>query len=120
MEKFSVTRTDEGDVTVLNLQGFLDAHTAQKFEQALKALMNEHRYAIVVDMSQLDYISSAGMGIFMGFIEEVRENRGDIKFCCVNPRVFKVFDLLGFPNIFEFYASRSEALGQFQKTRDNL
>ncbi len=119
MEKFSVTRTDKGAVTLLSLNGFLDAHTAPAFENALKTLMNEKRYAIVVDMSELEYISSAGMGIFMGFIEEVRENQGDIKFCCVNPRVYKVFDLLGFPNIFEFYATREEAIGQFKNIRDH-
>ena len=51
----------------------------------------------------------------MGFIEEIRENDGDIKLCCMSPKVFKVFDLLGFPALYEIYDKDEEAIQKFNK-----
>lgn len=113
MANFEVARKDTRDVTVLQLTGFLDAHTAPEFENALKKLLDESRFKIVVGLEELQYISSAGLGVFMGFIEEVRQNQGDIKISQVSPRVYKVFDLLGFPSLYEFYDSSDEAIHQF-------
>ncbi len=113
MKDFQVNRVDKGEVSILYLAGFLDAHTVPQFEKALEALIKEKRYKIVVNFKDLDYISSAGLGVFMGFIEEVRSNKGDIKLCNLSPRVFKVFDLLGFPALFEIYEDEEQAIGKF-------
>ncbi len=115
MANFEVARKDNGPVTVLALTGYLDAHTAPDFETALDKLMQENRHRIIVSMKNLQYISSAGLGVFMGFIEEVRKNAGDIKLTEVSPRIYKVFDLLGFPSLYEFYDSTDEAIGKFRK-----
>jgi anti-sigma B factor antagonist len=114
MANFDIERKDNGDVTVLQANGYLDAHTAPEFENALSTLLQEKRYKIVVSLESLQYISSAGLGVFMGFIEEVRQHKGDIKITQVSPRVFKVFDLLGFPSLYEFYESTDEAVEKFK------
>jgi anti-sigma B factor antagonist len=114
MANFDIERKDNGDVTVLQAKGYLDAHTAPEFENALSTLLQENRYKIVVSLEDLQYISSAGLGVFMGFIEEVRQHKGDIKITQVSPRVFKVFDLLGFPSLYEFYESTDEAVEKFK------
>ncbi len=115
MNGFKVTRVDKDDVTILYLAGFLDAHTVPDFEKALQEAINEKRYKIIVNFKDLDYISSAGLGVFMGFIEEVRANNGDIKLTDMSPRVFKVFDLLGFPALFEIYEREEQAMEKFLK-----
>jgi len=119
MEKFEVLRTDNKDVSVLNIKGYLDAHTAPDFEKSLKTLLTEQRYKIVVDLNGLQYISSAGLGVFMGFVEEIRQNAGDIKICSASQKVFKVFDLLGFPSLYEFFDNPDEAARKFKKHRDS-
>jgi anti-sigma B factor antagonist len=106
MENFEVVREDKSEISILRIKGFLDAHTAPKFEQSIQ---------IIVSMTELNYISSAGLGVFMGFIEEIRENGGDIKLCCMSPKVFKVFDLLGFPALYEIYDKDDEAIQKFNK-----
>ncbi|HNM14622.1 MAG TPA: STAS domain-containing protein [bacterium] len=113
MNGFEVTRKDEQDITVLYLKGYLDAHTYPHFEGELQKLMEEKRYRIVVDFQELSYISSAGLGVFMGFIETVRENQGDIKLCTMSTKVYKVFDLLGFPTIYQILKDPSEARDHF-------
>ncbi len=116
MSVFQVKREDKGDVTVLYLSGFLDAHTVPQFESALQQVLDEKRYKIVVNFQKLEYISSAGLGVFMGFIEEVRSNGGDIKLSNMSQRVYKVFDLLGFPALFEIFETEEEAIHKFKST----
>lgn len=113
MSGFEVSRSDHHTVSVLFLKGYLDAHTYPTFESALQTLIDESRFKIVVNFSELSYISSAGLGVFMGFIETVRNNAGDIKLCAMSPKVFKVFDLLGFPTIYEIHETEEAAVRKF-------
>ena len=113
MENFEVAREDRSDVSILRLKGFLDAHTAPKFEQAIQQLLTERRYKIIVSMSDLSYISSAGLGVFMGFIEEIRDNNGDIKLSNLPDKVYKVFDLLGFPALYQIFNEENEAASRY-------
>lgn len=113
MNEFLVDRQDKDEVSCLYIKGYLDAHTAPKFEESLQILVDEKRYKIVVNFHDLNYISSAGLGVFMEFIEEVRNGDGDIKLANMNTKVFKVFDLLGFPNLYEIFDTEEEAVKKF-------
>jgi anti-sigma B factor antagonist len=113
---FSITRSSEGDLTVLTLDGFLDAHTAPQFEKAIQSELDAGRVQLIVDCSKLTYISSAGLGVFMGFIEEIRERNGDIKICGLTPKVAQVFDILGFPALYDIVADVPAAVRQFAET----
>jgi anti-sigma B factor antagonist len=118
VSSFSVTfRTEPaasgGPVCILDLKGELDAHTASELEAAFQKCLTEGHTRIVVHGAQLQYISSAGLGVFMAYIEDVRERDGDIKIAALTPRVFNVFDLLGFPVLFDITASEEEALAKF-------
>ncbi len=115
MENFEVTREDQGTISILRLKGFLDAHTAPQFEQAIQELVSENRFNLIVSMAELNYISSAGLGVFMGFIEHIRENNGDIKLAKMSPKVFKVFDLLGFPALYQICDEEEEAKAKFSR-----
>lgn len=113
MSEFSVTQYERDDISILEPAGYLDLHTVPIFEKALHTLMDANRYKIIVDMNKLQYISSAGLGVFMGFIEDFREHNGDIKLCALPPRVYKVFDLLGFPSLFNIFDTLEETLTAF-------
>jgi len=113
MNGFQVSRKDVGDVSVLNLKGFLDAHTAPVFEEKIQELIDERRYNLVVNFEELNYISSAGLGVFMGFIEDIRENDGDIKLANMTKKVYRVFELLGFPSLYEIYDEEEDAIKKF-------
>lgn len=115
MSDFAVTRKDIDEISVLNLDGYLDAHTAPNFEDSLKQLVDESRYNIIVNCEKLAYISSAGLGVFMGFIEDIRSNKGDIKMSNMTEKVFKIFDLLGFPSLYDIVDDESDAVQQFRK-----
>ena len=115
MENFKVVRQDGAELTTLKIIGFLDAHTAPALEEAIQKLIDDQKVNILVDFKDLSYISSAGLGVFMGFIEEVRSKNGDIKMCSMSPKIYRVFDLLGFPTIYQIFEKQEEALATFPK-----
>jgi anti-sigma B factor antagonist len=113
MSEFNIGRRESGTVSVLELKGYLDAHTAPKLEEAFQSLLQSRRFHIVVNCRELSYISSAGLGVFMAFIEDVRKHEGDIKLSNLSPKVYNVFDLLGFPLLYEILPEETEAVGRF-------
>jgi anti-anti-sigma factor len=110
---FSITRSTEHDFSILSLEGFLDAHTAPEFEKAIQAEIDAQRFRIIVSCDKLTYISSAGLGVFMGFIEEIREHKGDIKICGLIPKVRSVFEVLGFQAVFDILDDVPAAIRRF-------
>jgi len=113
MSEFKIARREQDTVSVLELKGYLDAHTAPKLEEAFQTLLDTARYNIVVNCRDLSYISSAGLGVFMAYIEDVRKHSGDIKLTNMSPKVYNVFDLLGFPLLYEIMKEEREAVARF-------
>jgi anti-sigma B factor antagonist len=113
MAEFSTSIKERGEVSIINLKGFLDAHTAPTLENNFTQLINDNKYKIVVNFEDLAYISSAGLGVFMAYIESIRDNKGDIKLTNMSDKVFNIFDLLGFPLLYEIYKNEEEAIKKF-------
>lgn len=113
MEGFEVTNRETGGVSILQIKGYLDAHTAPELENAFQLLVDEKKYNIIVNFEELSYISSAGLGVFMGFIEDIRKNDGDIKLTNMKPKIFRVFDLLGFPTLYDILDEEEQAIKKF-------
>lgn len=113
MSQFTIAIRDNPPTQVVDLNGYLDAHTAPQLEQTLQRLVSDQNYNIIVNFRDLTYISSAGLGVFMAFIEDVRGNQGDIKLAGMSPKVYNVFDLLGFPMLYEIYDDEHQARQRF-------
>ena len=113
MAEFSTSIKEKGDISIINLKGYLDAHTAPTLENNFTQLIGENKFKIVVNFEELAYISSAGLGVFMAYIENIRDNKGDIKLTNMTDKVFNIFDLLGFPLLYEIYKNEDEAIRKF-------
>ncbi len=114
MDKLLINEEKVEDVVVLKLQGLVDSGTSQQMEGRLNDLISDGNVKIVVDLDLVDYISSAGWGIFVGEIKGVRESDGDIKLASMRPDVREVFDLLEFNTLLTPYDSRGDALAAFE------
>jgi anti-sigma B factor antagonist len=113
VSSFSVRFHHRDAACVLALTGELDAHTAPEFEAALQACLDRGDARLVADGAGLDYVSSAGLGVFMAFLEPARSAGGDLKIAALPERVFEVFDLLGFPEVFDFAPTVDDAVAAF-------
>lgn len=118
MAEFSTTLKDLGGINTIYLKGFLDAHTAPVLENVFANLIDKKQYSIVVNFNELAYISSAGLGVFMAFIERIRDNNGDIKLAAMTDKVYNIFDLLGFPLLYEIYRTEDEAVSKFKENKN--
>lgn len=114
MADFNVSVRNNESISIIDLIGFLDAHTAPILENSFTELIDKDKFKIIVNFKSLEYISSAGLGVFMAFIEKIRENEGDIKLCAMSEKVFNIFDLLGFPMLYEIFNSEEEAVNKFK------
>lgn len=101
----------------MELRGYLDAHTTPTLEESFQKMLNEQKYRLIVNCKELTYISSAGLGVFMAFIEDVRSNDGDIKLSDMTPKVFNIFDLLGFPMLYDIVKEEEEAVNKFSEKK---
>src|SRR6266481_4820468 len=113
MTTFKIDVREANNINVLDLKGYLDAHTAPELESAFQKLLDGKKYSIVVNCKDLTYISSAGLGVFMAYIEDVRKHNGDIKLSNMSSKVYNIFDLLGFPLLYDISKDESEAISKF-------
>lgn len=116
MTNFKINFRESSNVQIIDLKGYLDAHTAPDFENAIQKIINNKQYNIIVNCKNLSYISSAGLGVFMAYIEEVRKNKGDIKITNTSSKIYNVFDILGFPLLYEITNTEEDALKKFTKS----
>ena len=109
----SRTAVSNPEVTVLEASGSLDLNTVEEFETALNGFLRKGQYRIIIDLAKLDYISSAGIGVLVGNIKDVRKNHGDIKFSNVNPNVYRIFEMMDLFKIFRSHPNEKEATMAF-------
>ena len=76
--------------------------------------MKQGRFFLIVDLGNVDYISSAGWGIFISEIKSIRENSGDLKLVRMVPDVYEIFELLEFHHILDVYDTVDEAINKFE------
>ncbi len=110
-----IVKENKGSITVIKVIGDINAHTVNDFEKALEQCVENGEYSILIDCERLDYISSAGLGALMGVIESVKNNGGDIKLCNTSSSVYRVFDILGFTELFQIFDSLEEGLKAFKE-----
>ena len=116
MEKLTISEqkmSGPNPVTLLTLKGTIETTNASTLEEVIRRILDDKRYRIVVDLSEVSYISSAGWGIFISEIKRVRRKCGDIKLASMRAGVREVFDLLEFKNILNSYAGKGEAVRDF-------
>ncbi len=108
--------TNNPDIAVIKLHGFLDSNTSSDFEHAIRKLVYDKIFKIIINLNGIDYISSAGWGIFVSEIKSIRENAGDLKLVGMIPDVFEIFKLLEFDEIFQIFDSESDAIKKFKES----
>jgi anti-sigma B factor antagonist len=99
---------------VVKVSGRLDSFTSPKLHEELRKLNEENRFKIVMDFSNLDFISSAGLRVLISTLKNCkRYNRGDLVISGLSQNIHAVFDLAGFLTIFKIYPDVLSGVGSF-------
>jgi anti-anti-sigma factor len=100
---------DQG-VTVVALSGQLDSRAAPDFEKALLKLIAEKKHEILLDLTALEYVASAGLRVFVMVGKRLQAEGGRLALCALNEGVMKVFEISGFVPLFPILPNRREAI----------
>ncbi len=112
--------TSDNSMIILNLKGFLDTYNSADFQREVNKLIESGYIKILFNCSELNYVSSTGIGAFTSFLKTVKMKKGDLVLSFLQPKVFEVFQLLGFSKFFNITNSLDEAKQIFsgQKTEE--
>jgi len=113
MAVLQYSSTKKGDITVIQIGGSLDAETAPKFAEKLQGEISKGSKKLLCDIHQLNYIASAGLGVFISMNALIRKKGGELRLSSMNAKTRKIFTLLGFINLFVVYGTMKEALEKF-------
>jgi len=101
------------DILILHLSGSIDAHTYEELEERLELIFEEDNYKIVIDMDEVAYISSAGIGVLVGGQSRAKAASGELVLLKLHDVVESVFHALGVLSLFPIAKDRTSALEFF-------
>ncbi len=107
----------QNDIIYLKVSGYIDTSTSIELVNKLKVILDKNFVQFVIDLGGVNYVSSAGWGVFVGEIKNIREQGGDIKLVNMNPDVYDVFQMLEFDKILRTCDSIEEAINEFDLLR---
>jgi anti-anti-sigma factor len=110
-------RQEQGGVTTILLSGVLDNFSYMQLERVFEPLINQEVYKFIVDLSQIERISSAGVGVFLSKLRVIREKHGNIILINPTPEVMKMFAKLGITQYFTIAKDRQAALDVFNAAK---
>ena len=99
----------EGEILMMNIVGDVDASSSIELDTALQAAIDSKEGRILVNCTNLNYISSAGLGVFMSYIQDIKANDIKMVICGLNEKVYNVFEILGLHQLLTIKTTIEEA-----------
>ena len=105
-----IEEKDAGSVKILALTGRLDAYSSGEVEKSITGLIDEGCVRIVVNLEDVEYISSSGLRVMLAALKRLRKLNGELSLACLRPYVKEVFDIAGFTQLFAIYDREVDAV----------
>lgn len=99
---------------VIILSGYIDTYNSTFFQKRITTLIDAGYVQMIFNCAHLDYVSSTGIGSFTTFLKIVKAKGGDVVLLSLQPKVYEVFQLLGFANFFKIHDSLETSIGFFK------
>lgn len=101
---------EKNEIRILSVKGSIDADTASEFDQSLEKNISGGRDRLILDLSRLEYISSAGLRVIMKAAKKMEITGGEMAITGLRGVVQEVFKVSGFYSLFNIYDSEEEAV----------
>ncbi len=105
---------DVNSCLIVNLNGYIDTYNSVYFQKQVGKIVSAGIVNLIFNCASLNYVSSTGIGSFTAFLKLVKPKSGDIVLLSIQPKVYEVFQLLGFSQFFNIKESLSEAKDFFK------
>ncbi|MEN8249030.1 MAG: STAS domain-containing protein [Bacteroidota bacterium] len=100
----------EDQITILVINGEVDASSSIQLDESLGSVIGSGEPKILIDCTSLNYISSAGLGVFMSYIEDINSKQLKVVLFGLNEKVFNVFGILGLDQLLTLVSTKEEAI----------
>lgn len=105
-----INTENKDGIHFITVNGEIDAGSSIYLDNALKEALDNGEKKIVTDLSGLDYISSAGLGVFISHLDEFKLHNIDLALYGINETVKQVFDILGLEKLLTIENTKEEAI----------
>ncbi|NAP01127.1 anti-sigma factor antagonist [Halomonas sp. MG34] len=92
---------DENNKSVVNLSGEIDAYTAPNLKESLLPLTQKEGNTVEVDLGNVNYMDSTGLGVFISALKSTKENGSEMKLVNIQDRVLRLFKITGLDEIMD-------------------
>jgi anti-sigma B factor antagonist len=99
-----------GDRSVVDVAGEIDVYTAPRLREELVELVDHGSYDIIVDMRNVEFLDSTGLGVLVGGLKRVRQHDGSLRLVCNQERILKIFRITGLVKVFPIHETMDDAL----------
>jgi anti-sigma B factor antagonist len=113
MSDLNISVESHKRVELVTVQGRIDSSNANDFDGTLKEIQNKNRHNIVLNLSEVNYMSSAGLRAIVAALRESKKNRGDVRLAAPSERVSEVLALAGLDSMFQVFEDNTAAVGSF-------
>ena len=108
---FGVSTIQDGEYTVVAVAGELDVYTAPVLEESLGDLVEAGSTKLVVDLTEVTFMDSTGLGLLIKALKWTRESGGSLQIVANTDKVRKVFRVTGLDGVLSLHETRAEATG---------
>jgi anti-sigma B factor antagonist len=104
--------TRRGSASVLTLRGEVDVYTAPRLRQAIVDLVDAGSPLVVVDMANVDFLDSTGLGVLVEGLKRARARSSDLAIVATQDKILKIFDITGLNKAFAIHRTVDDAVGK--------
>jgi anti-sigma B factor antagonist len=111
----SLSTHEDAGTLIVDIAGEIDVYTSPKLREQLVALVGEGARQLVVDLEDVEFIDSTGLGVLVGVLKRIRARGGGMSLVCSHDGLLRVFKITGLEKVFPIYASVGEATGSLME-----
>ena len=97
-------------IEVIDVQGEIDMYTAPRLRELLIDLVSKGSYQLVVNLDEVGFLDSTGLGVLVGGLRRVRAHDGSLDLVCTQQRILKILKITGLTEVFGIYETVDQAI----------
>jgi anti-sigma B factor antagonist len=110
-----ISSRTKGEVVILDISGEIDLYNAPEIKDIINKLIEQKRYNVVINLKDVTYIDSSGIGALISSLSNLKKYQGGLKIINVFASVRKVFELTKLTSFFDIYDNEDESVNAFQQ-----
>lgn len=111
--------TEKNGVAIISLSGRLDLSSGSMLKEEIKTLFDQEKFTIHLNLAEVDFINSSGLGALVSVMKEIRLRKGRLTLSNLASYVQEIFEITQLSHIFEIFTTEEEAINAIQAVATN-